>query len=120
VVFGVVVAIGGFSVVVMLGNVVSSLEQSGPLIQMFANALFQGFIALIPLSIGVAILRSRLYEIDLIINRALVYATLTAMLVVVYLGIVVLLQTLFRALSGEASQLAMVASTLAIAALFSP
>jgi hypothetical protein len=74
----------------------------------------------IPIATGVAILRYRLYDIDVIINRTLVYATLTAMLVVTYLGGVVALQTLFRALTGQGSQLAVVASTLAIAALFNP
>jgi hypothetical protein len=71
-------------------------------------------------AIGVAILRYRLYDVDVIINRTLVYASLTAMLVLVYLGGIVLLQTLFRALTGQESQLAIVASTLVIAALFGP
>jgi hypothetical protein len=62
----------------------------------------------------------RLYQIDLIINRTLVYGSLTAVLAGVYLGGVVLLQYAFRALSGEGSQLAVVASTLIIAALFIP
>jgi MFS family permease len=71
-------------------------------------------------AVGIAILRYRLYEIDLIINRTLVYATLTATLALSYLGGVVVLQALFRALTGQGSQLAIVASTLAIAALFNP
>jgi hypothetical protein len=74
----------------------------------------------LPVAMSMAILRYRLYEIDLIINRTLVYGSLTAVLVLVYLGNVVLFQHLFRALSGERSQLAIVASTLAIAALFNP
>jgi hypothetical protein len=78
-----------------------------------------GLIAL-PVAIGIAVLRYRLYEIDLVINRTLVYGPLTAMLVLVYLGGVVLLQYVFRALTGQESQLAVVASTLAIAALFNP
>ena len=73
-----------------------------------------------PVAIGVAILRYRLYEIDIVINRTLVYGSLTAILVLVYLGGVVGLQGAFRALTGQESTLAVVASTLAIAALFNP
>jgi len=74
----------------------------------------------LPVSTGIAIVRHRLYDIDVIINRTLVYSTLTAMLVAVYFGGVVVLQYVFRELSGGESQLAIVASTLAIAALFNP
>jgi hypothetical protein len=74
----------------------------------------------IPVAVGVAILRHHLYDIDILINRTLVYATLTASLILVYLGGVVLLQGIFRTLTGQDSQLAIVASTLTIAALFSP
>jgi hypothetical protein len=74
----------------------------------------------IPVAVGIAILRYRLYEIDLLINRTLVYGALTAMLVLVYLGGIVVLQGLLRALTGQESQLAIVASTLAVAALFNP
>jgi len=73
-----------------------------------------------PVAMGLAILRYRLYEIDLIINRTLVYSALTATLAAVYLGGVVLLQYVFRTLTGGESQLAIVASTLTIAAMFSP
>jgi hypothetical protein len=75
---------------------------------------------LLPVAAGVAILRYRLYEIDLLINRTLVYGALTATLVLVYLGSVVTLQYVFRTLTGGDSQLVIVASTLAIAALFNP
>jgi hypothetical protein len=82
----------------------------------------------LPIAIGIAVLRYRLYEIDLIINRTLVYGTLTATLVAVYFGGIALLQGIssvvlqvpFRALTGQDSQLATVAATLAIAALFNP
>ncbi len=77
-------------------------------------------IAGVPVAAGIAILRYRLYDIDRIINRTLVYASLTAMLVALYLGGVVVLQYVLRALTGGESQLAVVASTLAIAALFNP
>jgi hypothetical protein len=70
--------------------------------------------------VGLAVLRYRLYDIDLIINRALVYGSLTAMLALVYVGGVVGLQAAFRTISGQESTLAVVASTLTIAALFVP
>src|SRR3712207_616625 len=69
---------------------------------------------------GIAIVRYRLYEIDLIINRTLVYGPLTAALVALYFGGVVLLQSLFAVLTGERTTLAIVASTLVIAAMFNP
>jgi hypothetical protein len=75
-----------------------------------------------PIGIGVAILRYRLYEIDTLINCTLVYGSLTTLLVTVYFGGVAATQTIFRALTGqeEQPQLAIVVSTLAIAALFNP
>jgi hypothetical protein len=73
-------------------------------------------------AVGIAILRYRLYDIDRIINRALVYGSLTVFLALVYFGGVVTTQTIFRAITGQErlSQLAVVISTLAIAALFNP
>src|SRR5215208_6140430 len=81
-----------------------------------------GFImfAGVPIAVGIAVLRYRLYDIDVIINRALVYGPLTATLVALYFGGIVVLQRLFVALTGQQSTLAVVASTLAIAALFNP
>jgi hypothetical protein len=73
-----------------------------------------------PIAIGIAILRYRLYEIDTLINRALVYGSLTATLVGLYLVGIVVLQRFFVILTGEQSTLAVVASTLLIAALFNP
>jgi hypothetical protein len=74
----------------------------------------------VPVAIGFAVLKYRLYDIDIIINRALVYGSLTAMLVALYLGGIMLLQRLFVTLIGQQSTLAVVASTLLIAALFTP
>jgi hypothetical protein len=74
----------------------------------------------LPMAIGIAVLRYRLYNIDRIINRTLVYGSLTAMLLAVYVGGIVLLQRIFVLLTGEKSTLAVVASTLLIAALFTP
>jgi hypothetical protein len=74
----------------------------------------------LPIFTGIAIVRHRLYDIDLLINRTLVYGSLTATLVLVYIGSVVSLQAAVRVLTGQESTLAIVASTLAIAALFNP
>jgi hypothetical protein len=74
----------------------------------------------IPVAVGIAIFRYRLYDIDWIINRTLVYGSLTAMLVALYFGGIVVLQRVFVLLTGQQSTLAVVASTLAIAALFVP
>jgi hypothetical protein len=74
----------------------------------------------VPISVGFAVLKYRLYDIDVIINRALVYGPLTATLALIYFGSVVGLQAILRTLSGQESTLAVVASTLAIAALFNP
>ena len=85
-------------------------------------AILLSLIPAMPISIGIAILRYRLYDIDRIINRTLVYGSLTALLAVVYLGGVTATQAIFRTLTGEREQpqLAIVVSTLIIAALFNP
>jgi divalent metal cation (Fe/Co/Zn/Cd) transporter len=76
----------------------------------------------ISISIGIAILRYRLYEIDTLINRTLVYGALTVMLAIVYFGGVTATEAVFRTLTGQQQQpqLAVVVSTLVIAALFIP
>ena len=96
-----------------LANLVPALYLPGT----FALSLAVVFI---PLSMGIAMLRYQLYDIDLVVNRTLVYTVLTASLGLVYIGAVVGLQYVFRTFAGGGSQLAVVASTLLIAALFSP
>ena len=83
-----------------------------------SSLLFAG----IPIAVGVAILKYRLYDIDLLINRTLVYGSLTVMLALLYFGGVSATQAIFGALAGpeEQPQLAIVVSTLVIAALFNP
>ena len=103
-------AAGGFALTLFL---------SGPLANAVFAAAFLAFIG-VPVAAGVAIMRYRLYEIDLIINRTLVYGSLTVLLVAVYFGLVVVLQRIFVLLAGQQSTLAVVASTLLIAALFTP
>jgi hypothetical protein len=97
----------------------SPIERASPNLFALMDAIV---IAGVPVAAGIAILRYRLYDIDLIINRTLVYGSLTATLALVYLCGVVLLQYVLRTLTGEQaeSQLAIVASTLIIAALFNP
>jgi hypothetical protein len=97
-----------------------ALGESSPFVLSLASSLVPLTMLLIPLSIGVAVLRSGLFDIDVVINRALVYATLTATLAAVYVTGVVGLQRLLSPLFGEGNQLAIVASTLLIAALFNP
>jgi hypothetical protein len=90
------------------------------LTQLLGPVTFNLVPVLIPVSIGIAILRSRLYDIDIIINRTLVYGTLTVILTAVYVGLVIGLQALLRGIISQDSSVAIVISTLAIAALFQP
>ena len=76
--------------------------------------------SLLPLSIGFSIMRYRLWDIGVFVNRALVYSLLTAILVGTYAGAVIGLQAAFRAVTDQGSAVAIVISTLAIAALFQP
>jgi hypothetical protein len=120
VVFGTGLGVVGFVTPLVIVTFVPELEQSlGALL--LVNAWIYGAMLLIPLSFGMAILRSRLWDIDILIRRTLIYSALSALLALVYLAAVVILQPLFAALTGQAqSQLVTVLSTLAIAALFLP
>ena len=120
VVFGLCVMLG----VLILASVPPlfepSLEEPGTTYDLALDFVSFGAVLLVPLSFGVAILRHRLFDIDVLINRVLVYGALTLLLALFYAGTVAGLQYFLRALAGGGTQLAVVASTLAIAALFSP
>lgn len=119
-VFGVALWIVGFTALILPTAIFPALRHSGTLTYVIVQAFFPVFQLFIPLSIAFAILRSRLWNIDVVINRTLVYGLLTVSLALVYFGGVALLQYVFRLFVGESSQLAIVASTLAIAVLFGP
>jgi hypothetical protein len=118
VVFGLVA--GGLGAVAFNVPIQSSIAQFSSPYALVIDAGFISSMLMIPLTIGVAILHHRLWDIDVIINRTLVYGFLTATLVAGYFGGVVLLQQLFIVITGQKSTLAVVASTLLIAALFDP
>jgi hypothetical protein len=90
-----------------------------PLGDFFFVVSLIGFAAM-PVAVGVAVLRYNLYDIDLVINRTLVYGSLTVLLTATYYGSVAVLQELFRGFTEQQNTLAVVASTLLIAALFTP
>src|SRR5215211_1902633 len=114
VVYGVALAAASALVVeVVLANL-------APVLYLTGTAVFSIVVLVIPAGIGVAMLRYRLYDIDVVINRTLVYGSLTLMLALVYFGGIVVLQRFFVLLIGQQSTLAVVASTLLIAALFNP
>ncbi len=122
VVYGFSIGIVGFVLFLALGNAFlpPALLQSGVLTTLVGGTIINGLLLLIPISIAIAILRSRLYDIDVVINKTLVYGTLTLSLVLVYIGLIIGLQSLLRAIIKQNSDVAIVISTLAIAALFQP
>ena len=120
VVFGVAIAIAGALTTIFTVGAAVDLPSERVGAKMLSMLLMDSFGLLIPLSLGVAVLRARLFDIDVVINRTLVYGALSVILVLAYVVAIVLSQGVFRALTGQKSQLAVVASTLAIAALISP
>ncbi|CAN5136382.1 hypothetical protein BH18ACT10_BH18ACT10_17020 [soil metagenome] len=121
VVFGFTVALAGYLAVISIQLVFPSLEP-GTLADFLGIAIALGCMMLIPLSVAFAVLRYRLYDIDVVVTRTLVYGILTAMLVAAYLGGVTVAQAALQAVTGRAeqSQLLVVGSTLTIAAIFQP
>jgi len=98
-----------------------SLSASSSPYFLISTYVYPPGLLLIPLSLGVAVLRYRLWDIDTIINKALVYGGLSLLLAAVYLGLIVGLESLVGLVSGQASQpVVIVVSTLVIAALFQP
>jgi len=121
VVFGLATGLGGFASVLLLGGTLSFIDQESEITELIIQTSVYAFLTLIPATIGVAILRSHLYEIDTLINRALVYGGLTAVVALVYFGTVLLLQGAVSGVTGQThSDLVIVASTLGVAALFQP
>jgi len=113
-------ACAGYACVYLPGMLLPASGRARLYYELFGVSAFWLLALPIPIALIVAMFRYRLFDVNVLINRTLVYGALTAALLVVYIGSVVLLQALFRTLIGSESQLAIVASTLAIAALFSP
>jgi hypothetical protein len=101
-------------------SIFPALSPAGSLSASISNTIGTLITLLLPLSFGLAILRYRLWDIDIIINRTLVYGTLSALLALVYFGLIFVLQYLFRGIINQNNDVAIVISTLAIAALFQP
>jgi hypothetical protein len=116
------------TILLVIGNflltqvVIPALSQAGSLSASIDTSIGNLLLLPIPIAFGIAILRYRLYDIDVIINRTLVYGVLTISLALVYFGLVIGLQSLVRLITGQIAQspIVIVASTLAIAALFQP
>jgi hypothetical protein len=111
-------AIGVFTLIYSFGFWINN--STDPLIAKIFNLLFNLAILAFPISIAIAILNYRLYDIDILIHRTLTYAVLTATLALVYFGSILALQQVFHVITGNSSPIAIVISTLAIAALFAP
>ena len=124
VVFASTIVVGEVSVASLLSLLPSYFPALGLLTPLhdLVRSITPIFPVLFPLSIGIALLRYRLWDIDLIINRTLVYGSLTGLLALVYFGLVIALQSVVHTLTGQVSQtpVVIIVSTLAIAALFQP
>jgi hypothetical protein len=124
VLFGTAIAMIGLLLLSLLIDPINhNKTQTNPpalYLALLSNSAFHLIALLIPVSLAIAILRYRLFDIDMIVRRTLTYATLTACLALVYFGSVLLLQQVVRLAIGTSSPIAVVLSTLVIAALFAP
>jgi hypothetical protein len=118
-VLGIASALMSFLVLILIGATVPAVSNTGGIYLAF-NSLFRFVMLPIPVGIGFAMLRYRLWDVDVFINRALVYVSLTVTTVGIYVAGVIGLQALFRAITGQSSDLAIAIATLAVAALFNP
>lgn len=129
VIFGLVVALGGFALCLFVLNLTNlpgllfpGLEHSSPVRDLFSPTIFDGLLLLIPISLAIAMLRSRLFDIDALINRAMVYGLLTGVLAAVYAGGIAGIAGLANSIHWPvaASPVLLVLVTLVIAALAQP
>jgi hypothetical protein len=122
VVYGVLISILGFVAILVTGNILGLGGTPGTYKALAADTAVYIVLLWLPLSLGIAILRSRLWDIDVIINRTLVYGSLTGLLGALYAGLIIGLEGLAGMITGAAGQepVALVISTLVIAALFQP
>ena len=122
VVFGLSTAAIGYLLITLIFG--STLEDQatliGILLNLGGNTLLAICYMLVPLTLAISILRFQLWDVDFLINQTLVYGALTVLVSLFYVGNVILLQTIFRAVTGETSDVAIVISTLVLAAIFQP
>ena len=118
VVFGISIVLIGFIAFTLI--FIPVFSQPNTLSSLLPTLAYPLLFLLLPISIGIAILRSRLWDIDILINRTLVYGSLTAILALIYVGLIFALQFLLRGIINQNNDVAIVVSTLAIAALFQP
>ncbi len=119
-VYALSVYVVGVVLLLAIGGLVPAFSQPDSPYRLVRATMTILFFTLIPLCIGIAILRYRLWDIDVIINRTLVYGSLTAILALVYVGLIFALQYLLAGMIRQNNAIAIVVSTLAIAALFQP
>lgn len=120
VVVGVALAVVGLIVLIVGSSTSPNDFQALPIQQLIANVSWTVVTMFIPITIGIAVLRYRLWDVDVFINRALVYGSLTVTLGALYIGGVIVFQMLARSVTGQSSDLAIAIVTLTVAALFNP